>query len=62
MSTPANGADTPVSKSALGCITVPLLLVAIVVLAWGGRSQWEKGELSRKGEAAGDAAPARPSS
>jgi hypothetical protein len=49
MSTSSKGADTPVHASAFGCITVPFLLIAIVPLAWGARTQWANGELARSG-------------
>jgi hypothetical protein len=49
MSTSSKGADTPVHASAFGCITVPFLLIAIVPLAWGARTQWANGELARNG-------------
>ena len=38
-----------VQSSAFGCITVPFLLAAILVLAWGGRASWMRGELGRQG-------------
>ncbi len=41
---------TRVHASAFGCITLPFLLMMLVVLAWGGRSQWAKGALLRDGE------------
>ncbi|MCE9657383.1 MAG: DUF3592 domain-containing protein [Burkholderiales bacterium] len=44
---------TPVRPSALGCITIPFLLIALIPLAWGARSQWEQGQLARQGEVAG---------
>jgi hypothetical protein len=50
MNTSANGADTRVHASAFGCITIPFLLVAIITLAWGARTQWANGELVRNGE------------
>jgi hypothetical protein len=45
----ANANDTRVHPSAFGCITVPFLLVAVITLAWGARTQWAKGELARNG-------------
>jgi hypothetical protein len=45
-----NGTDTRVHASAFGCITLPFLLIAIVTLAWGARTQWANGELARNGE------------
>jgi Protein of unknown function (DUF3592) len=50
MNTAAKGPDTRVHPSAFGCITVPFLLIAIVPLAWGARTQWAKGELARNGD------------
>lgn len=43
-------AGSGVKPSAFGCITVPFLLIALVPLLWGARSQWEKGALLRGGE------------
>src|SRR5262245_22210784 len=43
-------ARTPVKASAFGCITVPFLLIAMIPLAWGARSQWSNGRLARDGE------------
>jgi hypothetical protein len=43
-------AGSGVKPHAFGCITVPFLLVALVPLAWGARSQWSKGALLRGGE------------
>jgi Protein of unknown function (DUF3592) len=50
MNTSANGTPTRVHPSAFGCITVPFLLVAIITLAWGARTQWANGELARNGD------------
>jgi hypothetical protein len=50
MDTPSHVTPTRVHPSALGCITVPFLLIAIITLAWGARTQWAKGELARNGE------------
>jgi hypothetical protein len=50
MNTTTNGTDTPVKANAFGCITIPFLLIAIVPLAWGGRTQWANGVLERTGE------------
>jgi hypothetical protein len=50
MNTPANGKGTPVHASAFGCITVPFLLIAVITLAWGARTQWANGELARNGD------------
>lgn len=36
-------------RSAYGCITIPFLLLAVLVLAWGARNQWVKGDLARTG-------------
>lgn len=36
-------------SSAIGCITVPLLLLALVPLAWGARGRWKDGVLLRNG-------------
>ncbi len=41
---------TPVRASAFGCITIPFLLIALIPLAWGARSQWNQGQLARQGE------------
>ncbi len=41
---------TPVRASAIGCITVPFLLIALIPLAWGARAQWHQGQLARHGE------------
>lgn len=50
MNTPVNDTPTRVHASAFGCITVPFLLIAIITLAWGARTQWANGELARNGE------------
>ena len=50
MTTPPNETPTPVHASAFGCITVPFLLMAILPLAWGARTQWANGTLARNGE------------
>jgi hypothetical protein len=39
-----------VKPNAFGCITVPFLLIALVPLLYGARSQWSKGALLRGGE------------
>ena len=39
-----------VKPNAFGCITIPFLLIALVPLLWGARSQWTKGALLRGGE------------
>jgi hypothetical protein len=51
MTMTANGTDTRVHASAYGCITVPFLLIAIITLGWGARTQWTNGDLARNGEA-----------
>ena len=43
-------AGSGVKPHAFGCITVPFLLIALVPLAWGARSQWTKGALLRGGD------------
>ena len=43
-------AGSGVKPSAFGCITVPFVLIALVPLLWGARSQWSKGALLRAGE------------
>ncbi len=43
-------ATTPVRASAFGCITVPFLLLALLPLGWGARSQWNQGQLARRGD------------
>jgi hypothetical protein len=43
-------AGSGVKPNALGCITLPFLLIALVPLLWGARSQWTKGALLRGGE------------
>ena len=50
MNLPSNPADTPVSPSAFGCITLPFLLIAFIPLAWGARANWANGQLARDGE------------
>lgn len=47
MSTPSD--TSRVHPSAYGCITIPFLLIAIGILAWGGRSNWSNGRLNRGG-------------
>ena len=42
-------AETPVSASAFGCITIPFLLIACIPLAWGARASWMDGQLMRNG-------------
>ena len=42
--------STPVQPSAIGCITLPFLLIALVPLGWGARAQWANGQLDRHGE------------
>jgi hypothetical protein len=37
------------NRSAIGCITVPFLLLALVPLAWGARARWSDGVLLRNG-------------
>lgn len=49
MNTSANETPTGVHASAFGCITVPFLLIAIIPLAWGARTQWANGDLARNG-------------
>jgi hypothetical protein len=44
-----NQADAPVHASAFGCITVPLLLIALIPLVWGARANWRNGQLARDG-------------
>jgi hypothetical protein len=50
MVTAPEAAESRVRRSAIGCITIPFLLLALVPLAWGARSQWTKGALLRGGE------------
>jgi hypothetical protein len=50
MDTATEAAESRVRPSAFGCITIPFLLLALVPLAWGARSQWTKGALLRRGE------------
>ena len=50
MTIPANEAQTKVQANAYGCITVPFLLIALIPLLWGARSQWVQGALLRAGE------------
>lgn len=50
METGGGVAGSGVKPHAFGCITVPFLLIALVPLAWGARSQWSKGALLRGGE------------
>lgn len=49
MTTPPSGPATRVQPNAFGCITVPFLLIALIPLGWGARSQWENGALARQG-------------
>ena len=42
--------NTPVHASAYGCITIPFLLIALIPLGWGARSQWAQGTLARDGD------------
>jgi hypothetical protein len=46
---PTPETETPVRANAFGCLTVPLLLIAMIPLAWGARSNWENGRLAREG-------------
>ena len=39
-----------VRPNAFGCITIPFLLVALIPLGYGARSQWSNGTLMREGE------------
>jgi hypothetical protein len=50
MATPAGGTVTRVQPSAFGCITIPFLLIALIPLAYGARSQWSNRALLRAGE------------
>jgi hypothetical protein len=50
MATPAGGTVTRVQPNAFGCITIPFLLVALIPLGYGARSQWSNGTLMREGE------------
>ena len=43
-------AKTKLQSSAYGCITAPFLLVALITLGWGARTQWSNGSLARNGE------------
>jgi hypothetical protein len=52
METAGSAAESRVQPSAFGCLTVPFLLVALVPLGWGARSQWSKGALLRSGATA----------
>ena len=45
-----NQTETPVRANAFGCITVPFLLITLIPLAWGARSNWMNGQLGRNGE------------
>jgi Protein of unknown function (DUF3592) len=49
METAGGVAGSGVKPHAFGCITVPFLLIALIPLAWGARSQWTKGALLRGG-------------
>jgi len=49
METASGVAGSGVKPHAFGCITVPFLLIALIPLAWGARSQWTKGALLRSG-------------
>ena len=44
------GTVTRVQPSAFGCITIPFLLVALIPLGYGARSQWSNRALLRAGE------------
>ena len=50
MSSPPGGTVTRVQPSAFGCITIPFLLIALIPLAYGARSQWSNRALLRAGE------------
>jgi hypothetical protein len=50
MTTAAPQTSMRVQKNALGCITIPFLLIAMIPLAWGARNQWANGTLMRTGE------------
>jgi len=50
MATPAGGTVTRVQPSAFGCITIPFLLLALIPLGYGARSQWSNRALLRAGE------------
>jgi hypothetical protein len=52
METARSTAASRVQPSAFGCLTVPFLLIALVPLGWGARSQWTKGALLRSGATA----------
>lgn len=43
-------AGSGVKPHAIGCITLPFFLIALVPLLWGARAQWAKGALLRGGE------------
>lgn len=46
---PAAPDASRVQPSAFGCITVPFLVLAVLVLAWGARGNWQRGQLGRVG-------------
>lgn len=50
MATPASGTVARVQPSAFGCITIPFLLLALIPLGYGARSQWSNRALLRVGE------------
>ena len=50
MATQAVGKVTRVQPNAFGCITIPFLLIALIPLGWGARSQWSNRALLRDGE------------
>lgn len=52
METAGRTAGSRVQPSAFGCLTLPFLLIALVPLLWGARSQWTKGALLRSGATA----------
>lgn len=50
MATPPGGTVSRVQPSAFGCITIPFLLIALIPLGYGARSQWSNRALLRAGE------------
>ena len=46
----ADGTKSGVQPNAFGCITVPFLLIALIPLSLGARTQWANGELARSGD------------
>ena len=50
MSSPPGGTVTRVQPSAFGCITIPFLLIALIPLGYGARSQWSNRALLHAGQ------------